>query len=89
MELRGRLSNPTIVGKVREASAAIAAKQTSGSEAADAMRRQRRWRIADRLGKHIVDELLADRCRGLTLKDSAERYGISMSSVKRILRNGG
>jgi hypothetical protein len=40
----------------------------------------------DRLGEQIIRELLADRRSGATKRELVERYGISMSSVKRILR---
>jgi DNA invertase Pin-like site-specific DNA recombinase len=46
----------------------------------------RRWRLVDRLGEQIIRELLADRRSGATKRELVERYGISMSSVKRILR---
>jgi hypothetical protein len=42
--------------------------------------------LADRLGEQILRELIADRRAGATNRELVERYGISMSSVKRILR---
>ena len=86
MDLRGRLSNPSFAGKVHEATAAINADEAA---AAGALCRQRRWRVVDRLGEQVIDELLEGRRRGLTMKALAERYGISLSSVKRVTRSRG
>jgi hypothetical protein len=46
----------------------------------------RRWRLADRLGEQSIRELIADRRAGATKGELVERYGISMSSVKRLLK---
>jgi len=46
----------------------------------------RRWRPVDRLGDRIILELLPDSRTGTTHRALAERHGISMSSVKRVLR---
>jgi hypothetical protein len=87
VELRGRYSNP----EVREA-VALAAQAVAGIKAED---RQvvsptppRRWRLVDRLGQQVIRQLLADRRAGATKRELVERYGISMGSVKRILRGG-
>ena len=81
------MSNPSFAGKVREATTAIRAKQTDEAEAAGALCRERRWRVVDRLGEQVIDELLEGRRRGLTMKVLAERYGTSLSTVKRLLRH--
>jgi DNA invertase Pin-like site-specific DNA recombinase len=39
-------------------------------------------------GEHIIRDLLHDRRTGNTQRILAKRYGISLSSVKRILSNG-
>jgi DNA invertase Pin-like site-specific DNA recombinase len=44
------------------------------------------WRVADRLGADELDRLLADWRNGTAKTTLARRYGISLSSVKRILR---
>lgn len=43
-------------------------------------------RVVDRLGEDIVREMIAARAAGAKLREVAERYGISESSVKRIAR---
>jgi hypothetical protein len=55
-------------------------------EADGAQCQYRRWRVADRLGEQVIDELLEGRRRGLAIKALAERYGISLSSMKRLPR---
>jgi DNA-binding GntR family transcriptional regulator len=47
---------------------------------------RQRWRLVDRLGEQIIRELLRDSDSGATQRSLAERYGISLSSVKRLLR---
>ena len=44
-------------------------------------------RVADRLGEAAVREMIEARRAGMTLKDVAQRYGISESSVKRVTSN--
>jgi hypothetical protein len=43
-------------------------------------------RLVDRLGEQIIGDLLRDRRSGASKQVLAERYGISLSSVKRLLR---
>jgi hypothetical protein len=45
--------------------------------------------VMDRLGHQVISELLADRHAGATKPALAARYGISVSSVKRILKREG
>lgn len=40
-------------------------------------------RVVDRLGKDVVHEIIEARAAGVKLREIAERYGISESSVKR------
>jgi DNA-binding GntR family transcriptional regulator len=47
----------------------------------------RRWRLVDRLGEQIIRDLLRDSRAGITQRRLAVRYGISLSSVKRLLRD--
>ena len=49
----------------------------------------RRWRLVDRLGEQIIRELLLDSGMGTPQRRLAERYGISLSSVKRLTRRAG
>jgi len=44
----------------------------------------RRWRLVDRLGEHVLRNLLRDSGMGTTQQRVAERYGVSVSSVKRL-----
>jgi len=44
-------------------------------------------RVVDRLGEDVVREMIEVRKAGARLKDVAKRYGISESSVKRLLRD--
>lgn len=44
-------------------------------------------RVVDRLGEDAVREMIEARRAGVKLREVAERYGISESSVKRLLRN--
>ena len=91
MELRGRLSNPGAVEAVELASQAVAARAADGgghkgASAASPPPSARRWRLIDRLGEKIILDLLADSRAGATKQVLVERYSISMSSVKRLLR---
>jgi hypothetical protein len=47
---------------------------------------RRPWPVVDRLGDETVQQLLRDRRSGMMQRALAKRYGISLSSVKRILR---
>jgi DNA-binding Lrp family transcriptional regulator len=47
---------------------------------------RQRWRLVDRLGEQIIRDLLRDSRTGTTHSALAERYGISLSSVKRVLQ---
>src|SRR5919201_5736178 len=83
---KGSFVEPPITGKVREALDAVAGRRIDDPEATCALWRQRRWRVVDRLGKQIVDDLLAGRRRGVTFNALAKHYGISLSNVKRLLK---
>ncbi|MEP6527852.1 MAG: hypothetical protein ABJA86_11885 [Nocardioidaceae bacterium] len=86
MDLRGRFSNPevrAVVGQATQANARV--KVESGDEASPRLSGQR-WRLIDRLGEQIIQEMLHDSHSGATQRSLAERYGVSLSSVKRVLR---
>jgi DNA invertase Pin-like site-specific DNA recombinase len=46
----------------------------------------RQWRVRDRLSEAEVRQLVKAFQAGTTKHELAERYGISLSSVKRVLR---
>jgi DNA invertase Pin-like site-specific DNA recombinase len=86
VELRGRFSNPDVRAVVAQATQAVAGVKVGyGDEASPAVARPR-WRLVDRLGEQIIRDLLRDSHSGATQRRLAERYGISLSSVKRVLR---
>ena len=58
--------------------------RSHGETAAPPLFRARR--LVDRIGDELTRDLRTDRQSGLTMRALAERYGISLSSVKRILR---
>jgi hypothetical protein len=43
-------------------------------------------RVVDRLGEESVRRMIEERQTGAELRELAERYGVSLSSVKRILK---
>jgi hypothetical protein len=79
------LSNPSFAGKIREAADAVVPVRGDDLEATAAISCQRRWRVIERLGEKVITKLLADRDAGMTTRKLVERYGISLSSVKRLL----
>jgi hypothetical protein len=88
VDLRGRFSNPEIramVAQVAQLAAGINVEEDQQEHSALAPQRQR-WRLVDRLGEQIIQEMLHDSHWGATQRSLAERYGISLSSVKRVLR---
>jgi hypothetical protein len=89
VDLRGRFSNPEVramVVQVAQLAAGINVQEDQRERPALAPQRQR-WRLVDRLGEQVIGDLLRDRHAGATQCALAERYGISLSSVKRLLRN--
>jgi hypothetical protein len=48
-----------------------------------------RWRVGDRLSEAELEELIAAFTAGTSKRILAERYGISESSVKRLIRERG
>lgn len=86
VDLRGRLSNPDIRELVTSVGQLAAWIKSDHTQAAIRMQAPRRWRLVDRLGERNILELLRDSSTGTTHRGLAERYGISLSSVKRLLR---
>jgi hypothetical protein len=66
--------------------------QAQGSEPAPSLcsdRSHRQWRIGDRLSEPDQKQLIADFTAGTSKRKLAERYGISESSIKRLIRQHG
>jgi len=86
VELRGRLSNSQVLEAVALAAQAVDGVKIEAGQVPSPPRAPRRWRLVDRLGEHIILQLLQDRRGGLTKQALADRYDVSLSSIKRILR---
>ena len=52
-------------------------------------RTPRVWRVRDRLGDAAIDQLIAEFLAGTPKRVLAERYAVSFSTVKNILRQHG
>jgi hypothetical protein len=87
MELRGRLSNPEAAETVASAAEAVARIKVDAARVVLPRPATRRWRLVDRLGEQDIRKLVADRRAGATMRALAERHGISLSSVKRLVRH--
>jgi DNA invertase Pin-like site-specific DNA recombinase len=91
VELRGRLSNPAVEALVQDVTQVAAGIRADRSDQATPstppLPPPRRWRLVDRLGEQIIRDLLRDSRTGITQRRLAERYEISTSSVKRLLRD--
>ena len=85
MDLRGRLSNPHYRDIVADTAKVVSGLGNDDGSTASPVR-ARHWRIVDRLREEVVRELRRDSRAGTPQRELAERYGISVSSVKRILR---
>ncbi|HET6752332.1 MAG TPA: hypothetical protein VFH23_00085 [Jiangellaceae bacterium] len=89
MELVGRYSNPDEWEHLSDTTQALAcsACDTLADELEPRPSRDRRpWPVVKRLGEQAIHELLVDRHSGTKQSDLALRYGISLSTVKRLLR---
>jgi hypothetical protein len=91
VELRGRLSNTDVKDSVRNARAVTdaTADVTSVERTATCSARSAREPVRLRLGDAVVAELVAKFAAGTTRQELADRYGVSLSSVKRLLRGSG
>jgi hypothetical protein len=87
VELVRLYSNPDVRDIVAHAAQAVTHVKLDHYRAASPLSARRRWRLLDRLGEQIIRELLTDSRAGTPQRELAERYGISVSSVKRILRH--
>ena len=86
MELRGRFSNPEVRDLVASVGELAAGISSDHSHPAARTQAPRRWPLVDRLGMQIIGDLVRDSRSGATHRALAERYSISLSSVKRVLR---
>jgi Winged helix-turn-helix DNA-binding len=86
VDLRGRLSNPDIRDVVAHAAKLVSHVSVDHGSTSSPRQAGRRWRLIDRLGEQIIRELLRESRAGITQPRLAERYGISLSSVKRLTR---
>jgi len=87
VELVRLYSNPDVRDIVVHAAKAVTHVKLDHYSAASSLSARRHWRLIDRLGEQIIRELLTDSRAGTPQRELAERYGISVSSVKRILRH--
>jgi hypothetical protein len=85
VELRGCYSNPHALDQLELAKQAIELVKLDGGSVYRPPA-SRRWKLVDRLGELIIRQLVEDRQGGVATRELVERYGISLSSVKRILR---
>ena len=79
-------SNPDVRDIVAHAAQAVTHVKLDHYSAASPLSARRRWRLVDRLGEQIIRQLLTDSRAGTPQRELAERYGISLSSVKRLSR---
>ena len=87
MELVRLYSNPHVRDTVAHAAQAVTNVKLDHYSTASPLSARRRWRLVDRLGEQTIRDLLRDSQAGTPKRELAKRYGISVSSVKRILRH--
>jgi hypothetical protein len=85
VDLGGCYSNPKALEATALAAQAIDGIKIDSPRPSPSPAAQR-WRLLDRLGEQIVNDLLEDRRLGMTNLRLVEQYSISLSSVKRILK---
>jgi hypothetical protein len=87
VELRGRFSNPGVRTKIDEIVELIRnVEQGAETPRSTPGLRRRWWAMRDRLDERSRRKLVEDRQAGATLKMLAQTYGVSLSSVQRLLR---
>lgn len=92
MELRGCLSKSEVGRIIRNVQDLIDGKQVSEAprhEAVVPRDREVRQRVRTRLGDDEVAELIAEFVAGAPKRVLVDQYGVSLSSVKRLLRRHG
>jgi hypothetical protein len=79
-----------LVRTLRNLELVLAADEPSGPvSVCSSGRSPRDWRVSDRVSDSEVDTIIMAFSRGTSKRELAERYGISESSVKRLLRSAG
>lgn len=92
MELKGRLSTPETGAFVHSVVTLVTgklARPAEGERAATQGVRAAPRPLRLRLGDAVVAELVAEFMAGTTRKELVDRYGVSLSSVVRLLRAHG
>ena len=83
VELALHYSNPSVLDILAHAAEAVTRGRVEGTSSTSHRSAYKRWRVVDRLGDEAVAELMAAFVAGATREVLAERYGVSLSSVKR------
>jgi hypothetical protein len=83
VDLRGQLSNPSAQSEFNLVEVLLSRSEPCGEACNPALRGERHVRIRDKVD---VDQLVGHFADGATIKELAASYGISESSVKRLLR---
>jgi hypothetical protein len=78
-------SSPDVREEVTHAAQAVAHVKIAPCQEVALLPAPRRWRLIDRLGEQIILDLMHESLTGAPRQVLAERYGISLSSVKRLL----
>jgi FixJ family two-component response regulator len=78
-----------LVSGVQQLHKAQAQTEGSAQSVRSAPLSTRQWRVGDRLGRDDLEQLIAAFTAGTPKREMAERYGISESSVKRLIRQHG
>jgi hypothetical protein len=90
VDLRGRLSNPEVRRVIEHTYDVLTHRATSTTTREEvAPNGPRRWSMRDRLNDDDVLDLVRSFLAGTQQKVLAERYGISLRSVGRIVRKHG
>lgn len=89
VELRGQLSDSRVTQVIRGVHGIFGHAKTEACRESEAIALARRRPFAERLGQQVIHEYLHGRQTGTTQQTVADRYGISVSSVKRLLRDFG
>lgn len=79
-----------LVRTLRNLERVLAADGSSGPVSVRSSGRSSRdWRVSDRVSDSEVSMIVMAFSRGISKRELAEQYGISESSVKRLLRSAG
>lgn len=90
MEIIGRYSNtPNLLPDLRRTLEAVTTIVIEDDQPDIAATAYRRWRIRDRLGPADLDQLVNAFKEGTTIPELVNRYSISRTSIRIILRQNG